>query len=179
MLYMSSLKDKVKEFQNDLQDGIAWIAFWKDGNSWNAQRFFLEYDGCFDAINKSYLTDIKKTDSAAVVVNGYYSGYLSEGMSLDELTAGVRHHYENGYSNIKVFIENHDDSLSPEEIEKGREAAHAAGLLFSEKPYCSEEDFDPYVYDGTMSIEDYELMHSKMEQDKSISCEHNDYCLEY
>ena len=155
---MASLRDKVKELQEDLRDGIAWVAFWKEGRSWNAEDFHLEMGDYLYPEDKSRLMEISETDPAAVVVNGYYSGYLGEDMSLDELTAGVRHHYENGYSNIREFIEAHDDSLSPEEIEKGREAARAAGLPFSEKPYRDGEDFAPYVYDGTMSIEDYELM---------------------
>ena len=164
---MASLRDKVKELQEDLRDGIAWVAFWKEGRSWNAEDFHLEMGDYLYPEDKSRLMEIRETDPAAVVVNGYYSGYLGEGMSLDELTAGVRHHYENGYSNIKEFIEAHDDSLSPEEIEKGRKIAHVTGLPFSEKPYRSEEDFDPYVYDGTMSIEDYELMQSMIEKERS------------
>ena len=164
---MASLRDKVKELQEDLRDGIAWVAFWKEGRSWNAEDFRLEMGDYLYPEDRSRLMEIKKTDPAAVVVNGYYSGYLGEDMSLDELTAGVRHHYESGYSNIKEFIEAHDDSLSPEEIEKGRETAHAAGLPFSEKPYRDGEDFDPYVYDGTMSIEDYELMQSMIEKERS------------
>ena len=164
---MASLRDKVKELQEDLRDGIAWVAFWKEGRSWNAEYFHLEMGDYLYPEDKSRLMEIRETDPTAVVVNGYYSGYLGEDMSLDELTAGVRHHYENGYSNIKEFIEAHDDSLSPEEIEKGRKIAHAAGLPFSEKPYRSEEDFDPYVYDGTMSIEDYELMQSMIEKERS------------
>ena len=164
---MASLRDKVKELQEDLRDGIAWVAFWKEGRSWNAEYFHLEMGDYLYPEDKSRLMEIRETDPAAVVVNGYYSGYLGEDRNLDELTAGVRHHYENGYSNIKEFIEAHDDSLSPEEIEKGREIAHAAGLPFSEKPYRSEEDFDPYVYDGTMSIEDYELMQNMIEKERS------------
>ena len=164
---MASLRDKVKELQEDLRDGIAWVAFWKEGRSWNAEYFHLEMGDYLYPEDKSRLMEISETDPAAVVVNGYYSGYLGEDRSLDELTAGVRHHYENGYSNIKEFIEAHDDSLSPEEIEKGRKIAHAAGLPFSEKPYRSEEDFAPYVYDGTMSIEDYELMQSMIEKERS------------
>ena len=164
---MASLRDKVKELQEDLRDGIAWVAFWKEGRSWNAEDFHLEMGDYLYPEDKSRLMEIRETDPAAVVVNGYYSGYLGEDRNLDELTAGVRHHYENGYSNIKEFIEAHDDSLSPEEIEKGRKIAHAAGLPFSEKPFRSEEDFDPYVYDGTMSIEDYELMQRMIEKERS------------
>ena len=41
-----------------------------------------------------------------------------------------------------------------------------AGLPFSEKPYRDGEDFNPYVFDGSMSIEDFELMHRMMEQER-------------
>ena len=64
------------------------------------------------------------------------------------------------------FIAAHDDTLSPEVLEKARALAHAAGLPFYEKPYNGEE-IDPYIYDGYMSIEDYELMHQKIEQERS------------
>ena len=55
----------------------------------------------------------------------------------------------------------------PEVIEEARAAAHAAGLPFSEKPYRDGEDFDPYIFDGSMSIEDYELMHRMIEKERS------------
>ena len=87
-------------------------------------------------------------------------------MSLDELTAGVRYHYENSMNDIDGFIGAHDDRLPPEVIEEARAAAHEAGLPFSEKPYRDGEDFNPYVFDGSMSIEDFELMHRMMEQER-------------
>ena len=113
------------------------------------------------------MEEIKQADPTAVVVNGYYSGYLGEDMSLDELTAGVRRHYENGYSNIGEFIEVHDDRLPPELIEEARAAAHAAALPFSEKAYRDGEEPDPYIFDGSMSMEDYELMHRMIENERS------------
>lgn len=51
-------------------------------------------------------------------------------------------------------------------VEKAREAAHNAGLPFREVPAGEDiEDFNPYVFDGTMSSEDYELMHKLMRED--------------
>ena len=32
---MASLRDSVKDYQEELRDGIAWVAFWKEGRSWN------------------------------------------------------------------------------------------------------------------------------------------------
>ena len=41
------------------------------------------------------------------------------------------------------------------EISEAREKAHEAGLPFSSAPFDGEEDFNPYVFDGSMSVEDY------------------------
>ena len=165
---MASLRDTVREYQDDLRSGIAWLAFWREGRSWHGEAFHLDMSDYLYPEDKMRLAEIQATDPKAVVVNGYFSGYLGEEMSVDELAAGVRHHYENGLSNIAPFMEAHDDVLPPEVLEEARAKAHEAGLPFYERPY-NGEDIDPYVYDGNMSIEDYELMHRLMEQDNERS----------
>ena len=165
---MASLRDTVKEYQDDLRSGIAWLAFWREGRSWHGEAFHLDMSGYLYPGDKMRLAEIQTADPKAVVVNGYYSGYLGEEMSMNELAAGVRHHYENGLSNIAPFMEVHDDVLPPEILEKAQAKAHEAGLPFYERPY-NGEDIDPYVYDGNMSIEDYELMQRLMEQDNERS----------
>ncbi len=132
---MASLRDTVKDYQDELRDGIAWVAFWKQGRSWNAEYFHLDMDDTLYPEDRSRLEEIKSIDPAAVILNGYYCGHLGEDMSLDELTAGVRYHYENSMNDIDGFIGAHDDRLPPEVIEEARAAAHEAGLPFSEKPY--------------------------------------------
>ena len=164
---MASLRDTVKDYQDELRDGIAWVAFWKQGRSWNAEYFHLDMDDTLYPEDRSRLEEIKSTDPAAVILNGYYCGHLGEDMSLDELTAGVRYHYENSMNDIDGFIGAHDDRLPPEVIEEARAAAHEAGLPFSEKPYRDGEDFNPYVFEGSMSIEDFELMHRMIEKERS------------
>ena len=164
---MASLRDTVKDYQDELRDGIAWVAFWKQGRSWNAEYFHLDMDDTLYPEDRSRLEEIKSTDPAAVILNGYYCGHLGEDMSLDELTAGVRYHYENSMNDLDGFIGAHDDRLPPEVIEEARATAHEAGLPFSEKPYRDGEDFNPYVFDGSMSIEDFELMHRMIEKERS------------
>ena len=164
---MASLKDTVRSCQDELKGGVAWVAFWREGRSWDSEYFHLDENDTLYREDMSRLEEIRSLDPAAVVLNGYYSGHLGGDMTIDELTAGVRHHYENGLSNIAGFIEAHNDRLPPELIEKARAAAHAAGLPFSEKPYRGDEDFDPYVYDGSMSIEDYDLMLRLIEKERS------------
>ncbi|RHQ12916.1 DUF4316 domain-containing protein [Lachnospiraceae bacterium AM48-27BH] len=163
---MASLRDTVKQYQEELRDGIAWIAFWREGRSWNGEDFYLDAGDSLTAEQKSSLEEIRQNDPAAVILNSYYCGYLAGDMTVDELTAGVRRHYENGYNDVVDFIAAHDDTLSPEVLEKARALAHAAGLPFYERPYNGEE-IDPYIYDGYMSIEDYELMHQKIAQERS------------
>ncbi len=162
---MASLRDIVSEYQDDLRNGIAWLAFWREGRSWQAEAFHLDLDDTLYPEDRARLAEIQAADPRAVVVNGYYSGYLGEEMNVAELAAGVRHHYENGLNNIAPFIEAHSDELPPDVLEEAREKAHAAGLPFYERPYRGD-DIDPYTYDGHMSIEDYELMQKLMEQDK-------------
>ena len=165
---MASLRDTVREYQDDLRSGIAWLAFWREGRSWHGEAFRLDMSDYLYPEDKMRLSEIQAADPKAVVVNGYYSGYLGEKMSVDELAAGVRHHYQNGLRNIAPFMEAHDDVLPPEVLEEARAKAHEAGLPFYERPY-NGEDIDPYVYDGNMSVEDYELMHRLMEQDNERS----------
>lgn len=162
---MASLRDMVSEYQDDLRNGIAWLAFWREGRSWQAEAFHLDLDDTLYPEDRARLAEIQAADPRAVVVNGYYSGYLGEEMNVAELAAGVRHHYDNGLNNIAPFMEAHNDELPPDVLEEAREKAHAAGLPFYERPYRGD-DIDPYTYDGHMSIEDYELMQKLMEQDQ-------------
>ena len=164
---MASLREAVKDYQDELQAGIAWVAFWREGRSWYSDYIYLETDDTLTPEDKGRLREIQAKDPAAVVLNGYYCGYLGEDMNLAELTAGVRRHYESSMNDIADFIEAHDDTLPPELLEEARAAAHAAGLPFSEKPYRDGEDFNPYVFDGSMSIEDFKLMHRMMNEERS------------
>ena len=162
---MASLRDMVLEYQDDLRNGIAWLAFWREGRSWQAEAFHLDLDDTLYPEDRARLAEIQAADPRAVVVNGYYSGYLGEEMNVAELAAGVRHHYDNDLNNIAPFMEAHSDELPPDVLEAAREKAHAAGLPFYERPYRGD-DIDPYTYDGHMSMEDYELMQKLMEQDR-------------
>lgn len=97
---MASLRDTVKQYQEELRDGIAWIAFWREGRSWNGEDFYLDTGDSLTAEQKSRLEEIRQKDPAAVILNSYYCGYLAGDMTVDELTAGVRRHYENGYNDV-------------------------------------------------------------------------------
>ena len=87
---MASLRNTVKDYQDELRDGIAWVAFWREGRSWNADYFYLEPDDAIQALDRNRLEEIREADPAAVMLNSYYCGHLGEDMNLDELAAGVR-----------------------------------------------------------------------------------------
>jgi hypothetical protein len=166
---MASLRDAVKNNANELRDGIPWVVFWREGRSWHSEAVFFSMDYSADTIDPDdigRLEHISRTDPRAVALNGYYCGHLGESMTLDELTSGVRWHYENGFNTLAAFIENHDGRLPPELLEEARQAAHAAGFPFSERPYDGQE-LDPYSYDGSMTPEDYELWQQLIAQERS------------
>ena len=127
---MASLRDTVKDYQDELRDGIAWVAFWKQGRSWNAEYFHLDMDDTLYPEDRSRLEEIKSIDPAAVILNGYYCGHLGEDMSLDELTAGVRYHYENSMNDIDGFIGAHDDRLPRRLSRKRGQPPMKRGFLF-------------------------------------------------
>ena len=164
---MASLRDAVKNNATELRDGIAWVVFWRGGRSWDSEYIYLESTSDtveYDDLGR--LEQIGKTDSRAVALNGYYCGRLGENMTLDELTRGVRWHYDNGYNTLAAFMEEYNPVIPPEQLEAARQAAHAARLPFSERPYDGLEP-DPYVYDGSMTPEDYELMQNNIAQERS------------
>ena len=39
---MASLRDAIREQQEELQGGNAWVAFWKEGRSWHSEAFHLD-----------------------------------------------------------------------------------------------------------------------------------------
>lgn len=51
-------------------------------------------------------------------------------------------------------------------LEEARKAAHEAGIPFSDKFYEGEDDFNPNVFDGSMSIEDYKLMNEMIDAEQ-------------
>ena len=39
---MASLRNIVREYRDEIADGICWIAVWKEGRSWNIECFWQE-----------------------------------------------------------------------------------------------------------------------------------------
>lgn len=94
-----------------------------------------------------------RLDPRAVALNGYYLGHFGD-MTIDDIAAGIRWHYERGTNALAD-----DDTLmqARADIEAARQQAAEAGLPFSERLVDGPED-EPnlYAYDGSMTVADYE-----------------------
>ncbi len=103
-----TLNELVHLYIDELRDGIAWVVFWKTINIWNAVDIWLDIvDGNFviKDDDKVLIEEVLHQDSNAVILNSYYCDYLNEDMSVEELTNGVRWHYDNKSNLLKDFLD--------------------------------------------------------------------------
>lgn len=156
---MAAINAIAKDWADELRDGIAWVIVWKTGRSWNATAVWLNSeDDTFEPEDLEQARKILAQDPNAVMLNGYYCGHFGEDMTVAELAAGIRWHYENGYNRLANCDGIEQAQAS---IEGAREAAEAAGLPFSDRLADGAEDEpDPYTFDGSMTVTDFEIMQS-------------------
>lgn len=155
---MAALKEIASYNADRIRNGIAWVIVWKQGRSWHAKNVYLStYDDTFEGEDLDKVHEILEQDPNAVMVNGYYCGHFGEDMTVEEIAAGIRWHYENGYNLLQDST-----AFPPERME--RPADLPADMPWSEHAATAEPD--PYVYDGSMSVEDFTLMHEHMKADE-------------
>ena len=129
---MAALNTIASEWAEELRDGIAWIIVWKTGRSWNAQAVWLSADNdTFEPEDLEAARNILQQDPNAVMLNGYYCGHLGEDMTVTELAAGIRWHYENGYNLLSESV-----AFPPEPMEQPEELLAAP---VQRKPIHTEE----------------------------------------
>jgi hypothetical protein len=151
---MAALKEIAREYASEIRDGIGWVIVYRTGRSWHALTVWSdlgnnewETDDINDALEALCL------DPRAVALNGYYLGHFGD-MTIDDIAAGIRWHYERGTNALAD-----DDTLTQAraDIEAARQQAAEAGLPFSERLVEGPEDeINPYTYDGSMTAADYE-----------------------
>lgn len=155
---MAALNAIAREYADEIRDGIAWVIVWKTGRSWNAEAFWLNCDDdTFELGDLDRAREILEQDPNAVMLNGYYCGHFGEGMTVAELAAGIRWHYENSHNTLKDST-----AFPPEPME--RPEGLPADVPWYGKATSAEPD--PYVYDGYMSPEDYEHWHELIAADE-------------
>lgn len=154
---MAALKEIAREYAAEIRDGIGWLIVYRTGRSWHALTVWS------DLSNNEWETDdindaleALRLDPRAVALNGYYLGRFGD-MTIDDIAAGIRWHYERGTNALAA-----DDALTQAraDIEAARQQAAEAGLPFSERLVEGPED-EPnlYAYDGSMTVADYEAAH--------------------
>lgn len=164
---MAALKEVAREYASEIRDGIGWVIVYRTGRSWHALTVWSdlgnnewETDDINDALKALRL------DPRAVALNGYYLGRFGD-MTIDDIAAGIRWHYERGTNALAD-----DDTLmqARADIEAARQQAAEAGLPFSERLVEGPEDeLNPYIYDGSMTAEDYNAMQAAREAHAALA----------
>lgn len=151
---MAALKDIAREYASEIRDGIGWVIVYRTGRSWHGLTVWSDLGNNeweTDDINAAL--EALRLDPRAVALNGYYLGHFGD-MTIDDIAAGIRWHYERGTNALAD-----DDTLmqARADIEAARQQAAEAGLPFSERLVDGPED-EPnlYAYDGSMTVADYE-----------------------
>lgn len=158
---MAALKEVAREYASEIRDGIGWVIVYRTGRSWHALTVWSDLGNNeweTDDINDAL--EALRLDPRAVALNGYYLGHFGD-MTIDDIAAGIRWHYERGTNALAD-----DDTLTQARADieaarqqAARQQAAEAGLPFSERLVEGPEDeLDPYTYDGSMTPEDYEAM---------------------
>ena len=140
---------------------------YRTGRSWNALTVWSDLGNNeweTDDINDAL--EALRLDPRAVALNGYYLGHFGD-MTIDDIAAGIRWHYERGTNALAD-----DDTLmqARADIESARQQAAEAGLPFSERLVDGPEDeLNPYIYDGSMTAEDYNAMQTAREAHAALA----------
>lgn len=154
---MAALLDVVREWQQELRNGIAWVAFWKDGPSWDAQCVYLDDNDLLVTEDMSALEEAIQKDPHAVVLNSYYCGQIAEDMTVNQLAAGVRHHYEQGTNSLVDFLFDHKNLMNDLYEKVSKEQEQYESWLLDQKPsmildhsydYVVREDIVAALGDG-------------------------------
>ena len=96
---MASLRTTAQNVLEEVRDGIAWIALYKQGRGWEVSCFWPDLgrngEFIFDADDIDEFKEILSADSNAILVNGYYCNLgLIDEMTRETLESALRWQYE-------------------------------------------------------------------------------------
>lgn len=157
-------RKELEEFENSL-DTVEKVK--AAANELTVKRDILSY------IQNELSNDITDKDTEDACKRLISSGYPLDTFYQDWL----KNEYDNRMEVVKISTFN---SLKKETqhfktIEKAKESAHSVGLPFRYAPNEEPaEDFDHYSINGSMTIEDYELMHKHMKDAQAENQEKTD-----
>ena len=135
---MASLREIAREYKGEIMSGIAWVAIWKTGRSWNARAFWLNPDAeKIECEEMEEARAIVAADENAIFINEYYTAHMGEG-KLDEIMDGIRYMYEEGYNLLKDSAA-YDETEDQEEPEGPADTWTAKVISLAEDPEQKHE----------------------------------------
>lgn len=105
---MASLRTMVGRFRNELREGVAYVAFWKNGRSWGAEAFWL--DPRYNIIEEDdtrEMWQIINTDPNAIIVNGFDSCPFDGKSTVEHMLEHIRWRYEDHRCQLVDFYKDH------------------------------------------------------------------------
>lgn len=100
---MAALKEIAREYADEIRDGIGWVIVYRTGRSWHALTVWSDLGNNeweTDDINDAL--EALRLDPRAVALNGYYLGHFGD-MTIDDIAAGIRWHYERGTNSLADY----------------------------------------------------------------------------
>ena len=97
---MASLRTMVGRFRNELREGVAYVAFWKNARGWGAEAFWLDpgyFEDYGDAIEEDDAREMRQiinTDPNAIIVNGYESCPFDDKSTVEYMLEHIQWRYE-------------------------------------------------------------------------------------
>lgn len=163
---MPALKEIARKAAGEIREGICWVVIYRVGRSWYSTTLHSDlWNNRWETDDVNEALEILRLDPGAVALHGYYLGRFGD-MTLRDIAAGIRFHYERGTNRLAE-----DDTLTRARagMEEARQQASRAGFPFCQRLVDGPEDeFDPYLYDGSMTLEDYNAMREA--GDAAASC---------
>ena len=116
----AALKEIAREYADEIRDGIGWLIVYRTGRSWHALTVWSDLgNNEWETGDINDALEALRLDPRAVALNGYYLGRFG-GMTIDDIAAGIRWHYERGTNALAD-----DDTLTQAraDIEAARQQA--------------------------------------------------------
>lgn len=146
---MASLREIAREYKDEIMSGIAWVAIWKTGRSWNARAFWLNSDAeKIECEEMEEARAIVAADENAIFINEYYTAHMGEG-KLDEIMDGIRYMYEEGYNLLKDSAA-YDETEDQEEPEGPADTWTAKVISLAEDPEGNQEECTEFIQNRSM-----------------------------
>lgn len=116
---MASIREAAQNVLEEARDGIAWIAVWREGRSWNSETFWpTDFDEMTNRFtfydeDRIRLEAIVEADELAAFVNGYYCNLGGvDDMTRDSLADALRWQYEGGHARLSDDLRNAREEAS-------------------------------------------------------------------